>query len=462
MRSFCLFFLLFTGLVHASVEGKVVESVDTLVATYPEILWLSEAGERATQEGIATSEELLPSQRLFGHKEIEFDRTLMTLRALHLFLEGGDQAYALLTQDQPESVRLSRNAFDKIHSTGVLLLYSGHQSLSPILMKQTMETALILGDLGKTNEARRLLAVHQVSAPDHDDFLDGALQVLANHPELCPSFLSLPPEGRQLILRSTHLAHYGHITHIEGGLSMFHHLEVKAPIPLCDLLFDLFIHTCDVAGALGHVNPRSSLTYTEPTHKAMDAMHDAVLSFAKKSATAKSALEAYLTKRAAWLGFDPSSQEGRILTRVGTMLRLTTLEEGAALRQGWELLSSKDRDLITGYFDPLASSSIVRTPTYVPALLVNLANHPTLGATKIERLAKVVNLGLPFVAKVLEQHSQALQQDPTRGDVPLCFNHVAGQVKQDPSLLAHTFLIDTANHIVVITPPCTKSTETIE
>ena len=110
--------------------------------------------------------------------------------------------------------------------------------------------------------------------PDPDDFYGEALKVLQTHPRLSSSFMKLPFSAKQLLGKVANLAHYGHVTHLEGGPSMFTKLKnsaVAAKDPTA-LSFDLFVHTCDVAGALGHVNNTSSIVYTEQTHLAMQAM----------------------------------------------------------------------------------------------------------------------------------------------------------------------------------------------
>jgi hypothetical protein len=66
--------------------------------------------------------------------------------------------------------------------------------------------------------------------------------------------------AKKLLAQTANLAPYGHVTHLEGGLGMFSKLKesgmaYKDPIVLS---FDLFVHACDVASALGHVNNYSS------------------------------------------------------------------------------------------------------------------------------------------------------------------------------------------------------------
>lgn len=49
--------------------------------------------------------------------------------------------------------------------------------------------------------------------------------------------------------------------------------------------------------------------------------------------------------------------------------------------------------------DTKESEELERTPTYMPAVLINLSNNPQLGITHEERISKTVILGLPFLAE---------------------------------------------------------------
>ena len=128
-------------------------------------------------------------------------------------------------------------------------------------------------------------------------------------------------------------------------------------------------------------------------------------------------------------------QDDRGLTRIAAMLRLFTPEEGAALKNAISQLSSQDRDRIVSQLDVRFGEEIGRTPTYMPAVLVNLYNNKDLGAASTERLSQAVIRGLPFIARVLEQHQQQILQHQADPEIPLNFNQVAGVAKTTPHLL---------------------------
>jgi hypothetical protein len=432
------------ALVLSPFEG--VAWVENYVQHYPEILWLADDQVRKTEEGTATTNALY-SEVLFGKRFIEFDRTMMTLRCLRLVLDGSDTAYEQFTAAQPADVKLSRDSFAAFHAEGFTLLHSAWHGLSSQQMAQAMETALILGDIGKSEKARAQFANYNIKAPDHDDFHEAAMEVLRHNPNLSPSFARLSPEAKELLLKTANLAHYGHITHLEGTASMFSKLKTTniAAEDALALQFSLFVHTCDVAGALGHVDRYSSLMYIEPTHRAITAMKTAVAVLSDPEKSEQNAYDAYLATRASWLGLGSSSRIDRVLARIGAMTRLLTPEEGAWIQQAIHQLSPADQQMIVEQFDVQKQDALARTPTYIPALLINLMNNVNLAASREERLKKAITLGLPMVAKVLQK--QSLQM--ANSDIPLNFNKAAGLAKNDPSALVGEFMVEPDGIVVV-------------
>jgi hypothetical protein len=407
--------------------------VNKIVRQYPEIDWLANSQVRKTEENQASADKSY-SEQLYSQKFIEFDRSLMTLHCLKLILDGSDKAYQEFTAAQPENVRLIRESFQQLHEQGTSLLNSKYQGLTPIQIQLTMETALILGDMGKSERAREIFKSRGANAPDHDDFYGEALEVLKKHSRLSRSFSRLPFAAKQLLFKIANLAHFGHVTHLEGGPSMFTKLK-NSTIAETDptaLSFDFFVHICDVAGALGHVNNTSSIIYTQQTHQALQATLNACRTLSDPTKTETDAYNAYISVRAAWIGLNPSDRDDRVLIRLAAMLRLFTLEEGAALKNAMLQLSAEDRGRIVSQFD---GEEIGRTPTYMPAVLVNLSNNKDLGATSTERLSQAVIYGLPFIARVLEQHQQQILQHQADPAIPLNFNQVAGIAKTAPNLL---------------------------
>ncbi len=435
--------------IFSSVAGK--QWVEKCVEQHPEILWLADSNVHKTEEGQASLQGTY-SEQLFGKKYIEFDRTIMTIHCLRLILEGGDKAYQTFTAGQAPDVRLSKESFQKLHMQGRRLLTSKWGGMSEAQIAQAMETALVLGDMGKSEKARELFSSYRIKAPDHDDFYGEVMQKIKQSPELCPSFAKLPEPAKELLIKIANAAHYGHVTHLEGGQGMFSNLKQSA-IPTKDpfaLSFDLFVHTCDVAGALGHVNNQSSLVYTEPAHRAMQAMGEAVRVLANPEKNEFDAYNHYLNVRASWLGLNANDSADRVLTRIGAMLRLFKPEEGIVLRKAMLEIDPNLRNRIAAQLDVSQQRNTTRTPTYMPAVLVNLSNHPQLGTSKEERLSKAITIGLPFIARVLEKYEELLARGEIDSAIPLNFNEMAGIAKTAPDRLNEEFYIDNEGSIHLI------------
>ena len=416
--------------------------VEACLQTYPEISWLASEHVKHTEEGKSANQGSY-SKQLFGQQYVEFDRTLLSLKCLNLILDGSREAYLAFVAAQPQADKLTPCSFKVLHQKAESLLKSAWGGLSEKQMVQALETALVLGDIGKSEKARELFKPYGISAPDHDDFHG---EVMEKQPLLCPSFSKLPSSAQQLLKKSSNLAHYGHITHLEGGPEMFKkikesRLASKDTLPLA---FDLFIHACDVAGALGHVNQNSSLAYTEHTHRPIHALGAVVKPFGDPHYTEWNAYEVCLFMRNTWLGFSTKEPSNRVLARVGAMLRLSTPSEGIILKKAMAQLDASDRKRIHAQLDMRkeASNEIMRTPTYMPAVLINLANNTHLGSTKEKRLYKAIKIGLPFIARVLEKQKERIANGEADPQVPLNFNKMAAVAKTAPEQLEKEFEID--------------------
>lgn len=435
-------------MVFDSTECKLW--VKNCIKQHPEILWLADKDVCKTEEGHATLEGSY-SEQLFGQKYIEFDRTIMTIYCLKLILDGSDRAYEIFTADQNVNVKLSRKSFAALHLQAKHILESGFKGLSKLEIAQAIETALVLGDIGKSEKAREQFKPYGIGAFDHDDFHGEAMQVLQKHPQICPSFVKLPTAAKKLLIDTANLAHYGHITHLEGGREMFARLKKNSQIlrnPIM-LSFDLFVHTCDVTGALGHVNNKSSLVYTEHSHLAIQAMGSAVKVLLKPRSSEIDAYNAYLKIRASWLGLNFKDQSERILAKIGAMLRLFTVEEGTILKKAMLSLNYDISSKIFLALDIQEDLLNLRTPTYMPAVLVNLLNNHELGVSRKERLFQAIKIGLPFIAKVLEHHKNLALSGKINPKIPLCFNKAARVAKLSPSLLNGKFYIDQKGNVCI-------------
>ena len=405
--------------------------VDRYVEECPELLWLADKKVHKTEEGRASRSKSW-SEAIFGERFVEFDRSLMSLYCMDLILDGSRQAYQSFTKEQPVSIRLTKDHFRQLHSMGKKLM-KNHPKLGEEQVRRLFELTLILGDIGKSEAARAIFAPYGADSFDHDIFTVQALQVLKTHPALSPTLCMLAPGARKLLFRVARLAHYGHIAHLEGGPEVFAKLKESEVIRDGDeyaLNFDFFVHICDVAGALGHVSNQSSLVLNERVYSTIEAMMEACRLLLDPEKTEDDAYQSYLTTRAEWLGFTENSKEEQVLTRIATWLRLHTPEEGAVVKTTVQALPQVDQDRIFMLFDPYGEKRPKCMVAYVPAVMVNLLNDPSLGEDRHQRISQAVARGAPFIAKVLEKQRETLAEGKADPKVPLNFNKVAGAVKE--------------------------------
>jgi hypothetical protein len=125
------------------------------------------------------------------------------------------------------------------------------------------------------------------------------------------------------------------------------------------------------------------------------------------------------------------------------MLRLFTHEEGIVLKRALLELDEVTREQIIEQLDVQQhDQSNNRTPTYMPAMLINLFNNPQLGGSKEDRLARAITIGAPCIARVLERYKGMVVRGEIDAHVPLNFNTMAGIAKAFPAKLNGEFYID--------------------
>jgi len=192
----------------------------------------------------------------------------------------------------------------------------------------------------------------------------------------------------------------------------------------CAFDFAVHVYVCDVAGALGHRSNKGSRSYDDQTFRAIEAAIEACRSL--ETQDEKFAYEHYLRKRADWLGIELTSESDRMLVRVGAMMRLFEPEQGTALREGFASLLARERMNALCYLSPIAASYFQRTPTYLPAVLVNLLNNEKTAQTQPERIRKAIRIGVPYIVEALRKYNNLLLCGEISNDVPLNFNRIAG------------------------------------
>ncbi len=412
------------------------------IKAYPEISWLGGEGVRQThdmQKGASEGDLKSPSFRLYGKKYPEFDRTILSLMCLNWFVKGDEDAYKAFTSAQKEPDKLSYESFSNLSKLYDKLISSG-------VPLEDFEIALVLGDTGKTETARAYFK--EITASDHDEFLKEALQRDA---ALFPSFKKLTPWGQEILPQISGIVHFGHFLHLEGGVEMLiplleSHIIEQDPKAL---EFDFLVHIADVSGAGGHINPTCSIVMTENVYKALMAIDASLDLLKKEGTTVQDVLENYIKIRALWIDLKAKTAEERFLTRLGAMIRLYEKEDGQILKNAFKKIDPTQQTLFVQMFDPLSPDLPNITPTYIPAVFANLYNNKSLEDSKEERLSKTLELGLPFVARVLKMYQDHLLDGKMNIMDPLNFNDMARVAKEYPEALASiSVFIDPENNVM--------------
>lgn len=417
---------------QAWVENKIKE--------YPELEWLLTDGVQYTQEGKAEQFEHSWSKKLKGKHYPEFERTILSIVNLHLIVEGSDQAYERFTLLQSPNDKLSLSSFKRLHE------FAKNITKANPLMLQALEINLILGDMGKTQIARVKAKEHGITEADHDIFLDACLKKC---PDIFPTFSMLSGKTKKIVEKVNGLVHFGHVTHVEGGPEILKKLKGSGILQnnQDDFNFEILTHVCDVSAARGHEDNRGSKVLTENTFKSIEAVKDAI--HFMRTHSEKEALEKYVHTRATWLGLD-GTEEKNILARLGAMIRLFSREDGQALKEAYAVLSCEHKTMLREEIDPLVSRE-ERTPTYVPALLVNLLSSlERQGLTKSNALQECLKKGSLFIAQVLQTYRSGNANIAYNPQLTLNFNKAAGQVRDNPSLLnKFYFKIDSDGNVII-------------
>jgi len=123
------------------------------------------------------------------------------------------------------------------------------------------------------------------------------------------------------------------------------------------------------------------------------------------------------------------------------MMRFTTPYETFLLKKALFKLDSNELESIHSAFG-WENRVCVK---YIPAVLLNLVNNPNLGQNLNERIEKTVCLGLPFLAKSMNQ--ETAKKCPHEA---LNFNPIAKIAKENPFELQKEFAVVDEKGIVKI------------
>ena len=416
-------------------QGKRMDAEDlwgrALLRRYPELHWYAQAGVAASQEGEAGKRPDSFSVRIFGEYYPEFDRTVMVLKCYFLIQSGTRRAYESFVAPQKDNP-LTREHFDQLHARLHGLLADAGDRAE--ILRDAFLAGLVLGDIGKIDAVHVWMERYGIKDLDHDVFY-GSVMLHPEAREAFSSFAKLSPEAQALLVKTANLGHWGHITHLEGGFSMFEPLKSSGILETdyAAFVFESLVHSCDVAGAGGHRNTSGSIVYNDTAFLTLKSVYFVCSLLADNNE--RFAYYHYLTMRAGAVELTAEGEMLEVLGRLVAMLRLHDVSAGVILEEAARAWSPEEHALILKTLSVVGANRLPETPTYMPAVLVNMLNHPGFGATQEVRLRNVVVHGVPWVAAVLQDYERFLASNTINVSIPLNFNEAAGQVKQDPRVI---------------------------
>lgn len=303
----------------------------------------------------------------------EAKRTKCSIDCWRLIRTGGDASYEAFTSLQDPAVRLSRDAFDELHSEA--------QGFAPDdETAAAVEYIMLYHDILKSGRAyvRMGLDPQQV---DHDE----ALRMLLGDPQYADARRALLPGANLLtprqwrIVRDTLTIPFNYPQALQGEAPSSEEHAIGDDVD--PVVRDAFIFhaVLDIAGALGDRMPGGSATITSPTFRAMKNLNSALRDPDLSSASERN--EAFLDAELAHFTGRQAPAEPAERARMHTLaryarhMRLETPAQFSAMEADFNSLSSAAQAILE---TELNRSDTTRATLayYAPALMKALtAKH---------------------------------------------------------------------------------------
>lgn len=388
-------------------ETDEIKSAQMLIERYPELLWLT-GNVNATPEGNSPIKSNSISEKLFGEKHIEFDRTIVGINCLKYVLNND---YENFTKCQKNSVKLKPEEFAQLRKFTTEVLKTSQDI-------DVMIAYTVINDLGKIKSfVEEIEQKTQTKTNDHDEALLLALKVM---PEQIPSFNRLSPVYKKDILNaldtSFNLAQFVQCECLEGNLQQLKNMDEKAKnLYLVHVFYD-------VAGAAGHVNPNGSLVMTSPVYTGYMQGISAINN--KENKSEFDIFDDFLTQKANSLSMPLNTPYDKAILKLAIMSRATSKDDIEMVFRAFDNLDSNEQDsLIKG----LNSNGITDKGVllyYSPAFIQNSINANS--DNKIEMLTKAFKV----MSKI---YSQKLD-DSKKGIEIVSLLDIANKIKIEPDI----------------------------
>ncbi|MCB9027387.1 MAG: DUF1152 domain-containing protein [Bdellovibrionaceae bacterium] len=230
-----------------------LEAVKWLVKNYVELNWLTGDVQASPEGHLLKPDAKNLSEKIFGLKHIEFDRTITGLLVIKWLLTDD---FEIFTAPQDTNNKLTKDNFKE------LSLFT-REILSENNAIDAMLTYMTLSDLGKVTEVidRIKNEMGNVNV-DHDKVL---IKALKEKPEWFPSFQRLSETYKNRIVHGLqaefNVAQFVQGENVPASLSGLRGLDQA------DLDLYLLHSIADIAGAAGHINSQGSMVLNNPTYE---------------------------------------------------------------------------------------------------------------------------------------------------------------------------------------------------
>jgi hypothetical protein len=361
-----------------------------IVQNYEELNWYTK------EELQAAHRYEVPSFQLFGKSIPDFDRTVLSLRSLEIFLNGRYVDYLEFIHGQEKKSKLSWDQFKDIQSHAKTITKQYRMLTQPEIL-EVLQVAIVLDRLASSSIVQNKAWIYEITGREDRKLVK---VVLEKHPDIFPSYSRLNLKQQRFLQEIFGLIDLNEILELGDMMRVFFDLRLSNVLNVNPELFELafFLEQCRLAGASGDVNSFSSHTITGSIYQNLQTVRMAFSLL--RNATEKDAFKFYLSKRALWLGFDPGSPLNRVLTRFGAMMQLYQEQEGKILKEAFLRLPPEELALIVKEFDEFQTASYQRSYENIALFLRNLSENRKLGQSDTERLIGTVNTGISFLAKV--------------------------------------------------------------
>lgn len=401
---------------------SIDEVMEVVTKYYPEMTWLTGDVNATPEKTVATEGLSTVSERLFGVKHSEFDRTAVGIMTFLWVLKG---KYEKFTEVQSTG-KLTRESFEELKEYTEKILGESPEALDALI------AYTVINDIGKIKSVVK--AVWDQSGKevlDHDVVL---LELLEKSSEAVPSFNRLSDSYKSLILKGLKAQfNFGQFVQAENVPA-----SLQGLIGLDPAAMDFYmLHVIyDIAGAAGQGKQNGSIIVTEPTYQGFKQGISALGRLAQ-GASLTEAYDAFLGQKAKIYGLDIQNPRHRVVVRIATMMRLPDAQKVKDLLDVFDDLTSNEQGILESELNRAGvNDGFAVLLYYAPATLAN-AQGALQKAGIPDAFKRSLKIILKTFARVFQESRIALKNRNGNGVYTVNISELAKLASLDPEQIAH-------------------------